>query len=84
MHAQLPQPPTKIKLVINPKDGLLRVATLYDADDNQIIKQTFNNLTIDPELKDKWFEFIIPSGADIIDGTNDMIEALKAIAPSLK
>ena len=79
LHTQLPQPPVKAQLVINPEDGLLRIARLLDSEDNAIITQTFRNLTRNPDLEDKWFEFIIPSGAHIIDGTNDIIEALKAV-----
>ena len=84
LHAQLPEPPVKIHLIINPKDGLLRITRLLDADDNPIITQTFHDLTVNPDLKDKWFEFIIPSGAHIIDSTGDTIEALKAVEPNSK
>jgi outer membrane lipoprotein-sorting protein len=77
LHAQLPQPPVKVKLVVRPKDGLLRIVRFLDASDNEIITQTFHNLTINPKLEAKWFEFIIPSGAHIIDSTNDIIQALK-------
>lgn len=79
LHAQLPQPPAKVKLVVRPKDGLLRIASFLDASDNEIITQTFHNLTINPKLETTQFEFIVPSGAHIIDSTDDIIQALKAV-----
>lgn len=78
LHAQLPTLPVKAQLLINPEDGLLRQIGLFDAENNEIITQTFHNLTINPELKDKWFEFIVPAGAHVIDATDDAIQALKA------
>ena len=77
LHAQLPNPPVKAQLLINPEDGLLRRVGLFDVENNEIITQTFHNLTINPELKDKWFEFIVPAGAHVIDATDDAIQALK-------
>lgn len=77
LHAQLPNPPLKAQLLINPEDGLLRRVGFFDAEDNEIITQTFHNLTINPDLKDQWFEFIVPSGAHVIDATDDAIQALK-------
>ncbi len=77
LHAQLPNPPVKAQLLINPEDGLLRRIGLFDAEDNEIITQTFHNLSINPDVKDKWFEFIVPSGTHVIDATDDAIQALK-------
>jgi outer membrane lipoprotein-sorting protein len=82
LHAQLPQPPVKVKLVIRPKDGLLRIIRFLDASDNEIITQTFHNLTVNPKIEANWFEFIIPSGAHIIDSTDDTIQALKSVVSS--
>ncbi|MCY3679886.1 MAG: hypothetical protein OXH16_00715 [Gemmatimonadetes bacterium] len=78
LHAQLPNPPVKAQLLINPEDGLLRRVGLFDAKDNEIISQTFHNLTTNPDVKDKWFEFIVPAGTHVIDATDDAIQALKA------
>ena len=77
LHTQLPTPPVKAQLLINPEDGLLRRIGFFDAEDNEIITQTFHNLSINPDIKDKWFEFIVPSGAHVIDATDDAIQALK-------
>lgn len=77
LHAQLPNPPVKAQLLINPEDGLLRRIGLFDAEDNEIITQIFHNLTINPDLKDTWFEFIVPSETHVIDATDDAIQALK-------
>lgn len=77
LHAQLPNPPVKAQLLINSEDGLLRRIGFFDTENNEIITQTFHNLTINPDLKDKWFEFIVPAGAHVIDATDDAIQALK-------
>ncbi len=79
LHAQLPHPPVKVQLTIDPENGVLRRTRAFDAEDNEIITQTFHNLTINPDLQDNWFEFIVPSGAHIIDATDDAIQALKAV-----
>lgn len=79
LHAQLPIPPVKAQLTINAETGLLRATQLFDASDDEIIAQTFHNLTVNPDLKDTKFEFIVPSGAHIIDATDEAIQALKAV-----
>lgn len=79
LHAQLPIPLVKAQLIINAETGLLRATRLFDASDNEIIAQTFHNLTVNPDLKDTKFEFIVPSGAHIIDATDEAIQALKAV-----
>lgn len=79
LHAQLPIPLVKAQLTINAETGLLRATRLFDASDNEIIAQTFHNLTVNPDLKDTKFEFIVPSGAHIIDATDEAIQALKAV-----
>ena len=79
LHAQLPVSLVKAHLLINPEDGLLRRIGFFDAENNEIITQTFHNLTINPELKDNWFEFIVPAGAHVIDATDDAIQALKTV-----
>ena len=79
LHAQLPIPLVKAQLTINAETGLLRATRLFDASDNEIIAQTFHNLTVNPDLKDTKIEFIVPSGAHIIDATDEAIQALKAV-----
>ena len=79
LHAQLHLPLVKAQLTINAETGLLRETRLFDASDDEIIAQTFHNLTINPDLKDAKFEFIVPSGAHIIDATDEAIQALKAV-----
>ena len=79
LHAQLPIPLVKVQLTINAETGLLRATRLFDASDNEIIAQTFHNLIVNPDLKDTKFEFIVPSGAHIIDATDEAIQALKAV-----
>lgn len=79
LHAQLPIPLVKAQLTINAETGLLRATRLFDASDNEIISQTFHNLIVNPDLKDTKFEFIVPSGAHIIDATDEAIQALKAV-----
>ena len=79
LHAQLHLPLVKAQLTINAETGLLRETRLFDASDDEIIAQTFHNLTVNPDLKDAKFEFIVPSGAHIIDATDEAIQALKAV-----
>lgn len=79
LHAQLHLPLVKAQLTINAETGLLRATRLFDASDDEIIAQTFHNLTVNPDLKDAKFEFIVPSGAHIIDATDEAIQALKAV-----
>jgi len=79
LHAQLHLPLVKAQLTINAETGLLRATRLFDTSDDEIIAQTFHNLTVNPDLKDAKFEFIVPSGAHIIDATDEAIQALKAV-----
>ena len=79
LHAQLPIPLVKAQLTIDAETGLLRRTRLFDASDDEIIAQTFHNLTVNPDLKDTKFEFIVPSGAHIIDATDEAIQALEAV-----
>ena len=79
LHAQLNIPLVKAQLTIDAENGLLRRTRLFDASDNEIIAQTFHNLTVNPDLKDAKFEFVVPSGAHIIDATDEAIKALKGV-----
>lgn len=77
LHAQLPEPPVKVQIYVHAKDGLLRVSNLYNAAGKEILSLRFKNLTVNPKLEDKWFEFLIPAGAHVIDATDDLIEIFK-------
>ena len=79
LSAQLPSPPTKVRLSIHPVDGLLRVARLYDAENIEIIVQVFSDVQGNRELDDKLFEFIVPAGAHPMDATNETIDFFQSI-----
>ena len=79
LFAQLPSPPTKVKLSIHPGDGLLRRARIYDAENNEIIVQTFSDVQGNRELDNRLFEFIAPAGAHPMDETNETIRFFQSI-----
>ena len=76
-YAQLPSPPTRVRVYIDPQDGLTRLVKIYDASDAEIITQQFTGLEVNPELEDARFEFVVPAGAHVVDMTDDIIELLK-------
>lgn len=73
LFAQLPSPPERVILSVHPVDGLLRRAQLYDAEDNEIVVQTFTDVQANRKLNKKSFEFVVPAGAHPMDATNEMI-----------
>jgi outer membrane lipoprotein-sorting protein len=79
LFAQLPSPPTKVKLSIHLGDGLLRRARIYDAEENEIFVQEFAEVQGNRELDNKLFEFIVPAGAHPMDATTEIIDFFQSI-----
>ena len=76
-YAQLPSAPARVRVYVDPQDGLTRLVKIYDASDAEIITQQFTGLEVNPDLEDARFEFVVPAGAHVIDMTDDIIELLK-------
>jgi|GEM_PF-1302359 outer membrane lipoprotein-sorting protein len=79
LHAELPEAPVKVKLWINPSDGLLRVARYFGANGNELFSQEFLEVVINPKLDDQIFDFVVPAGAHVMDMTDDVIEVLNTV-----
>ena len=79
LSAQLPSPPVRVKLSVHPADGLLRMARLYDADENEVVVQTFSDLQGNREVDSKLFEFVAPAGAHPMDATDELIGFFKSV-----
>ena len=78
LHAQLPVIPTRVRLMIHAGDGLLRTASVFDDSGAEIVVRRFDNVKVNPRLAADFFEFVIPSGAYVIDATDDTVALLKA------
>ena len=79
LHAQLPEPPVKVQIYVDANDGLLRISKLLDGAGNEILSLRFKNLTLNPKLEGKSFEFLIPSGAHVMDATDDLVQLFKTL-----
>lgn len=79
LSAQLPSPPTKVRLSIHPADGLLRMARLYNEAGDEVIVQTFLDVQANREIADRTFEFIVPAGAHPMDATDETIRFFQSV-----
>ncbi len=77
LNAQLPSPPVRARFAVSAKDGLLRTFRALDANGAEVVVRQFENMTVNPKLNDKLFEYVIPAGAHVMDGTQDAILVLK-------
>ncbi|MGA1199399.1 MAG: LolA family protein [Candidatus Latescibacterota bacterium] len=82
LSAQLPVALVKTHLTISAKDGLLRTQKVFDTDGNEIVIRRFEDVRLNAKIPDKLFEFVIPSGAHVMDGTGDAVELLKSLSES--
>lgn len=82
LSAQLPDALVWVRLSISKKEGLLHTIRAFDADDNEVVVRQFKDMVVDAKFSDKVFEFVIPSGAHVIDGTGDAILLLRRFAES--
>lgn len=80
LRAQLPVMPTKVRLLIHKGDGLLRAAFVFDDSGAEIVVRRFAQVKPNPGLAANFFEFVIPSGAYVIDATDDTVALLKAVS----
>lgn len=82
LSAQLPSALVKALVVVSKKDGLLRTVQAFDAEGNDVVVRRFEDVRLDTKFSDKMFEFVIPSGAHVMDGTGDAVQLLKALSAS--
>lgn len=82
LSAQLPDGLVTVTLSISSKDGLLRAGQAFDAQGNEVVVRRFEDVRLEPKIPDSIFEFVIPSGTHVIDGTGDAIDLLKSLNPS--
>lgn len=80
LSAQLPNTLVKVRLSVSAKDGLLRLVRAFDAEGNEVVVRTFTDVKPKAQFSDKMFEFVIPSGAHVMDGTGDAISLLKSLS----
>lgn len=80
LSAQLPDALVRARLSISTKDGLVRKVQAFDSDGNEVVVQQFDAVQLDVTVSDKMFEFVIPSGAHVIDGTSDAVLLLKNLS----
>jgi len=82
LSAQLPVMLVKTHLAISTKDGLLRTQQVFDADGNEVVMRRFEDVRLNAKIPDKLFEFVIPTGAHVMDGTGDAVQLLKNLSES--
>jgi outer membrane lipoprotein-sorting protein len=82
LSAQLPAALVKVTLAISTKDGLLRAVRAFDMEGNEVVVRQYEEMRVNTKISDTMFEFVIPSGAHVIDGTGDAIELLKSLSAS--
>jgi len=58
---------------------LLRKVTAFDAEGNDVVTRRFEDIKPTAKVPNKLFEFVIPSGAHVIDGTEDAVQLLKSL-----
>lgn len=80
LSAQLPDALVRARLSIATKDGLVRKVQAFDSGGNEVVVQQFDAVQLDVKISDKIFEFVIPSGAHVIDGTSDAVLLLKNLS----
>lgn len=80
LSAQLPDALVRVRLSLSTQDGLLRLVQAFDASGNEVVVQRFDQVQLDVKVSDQMFEFVIPSGAHVIDGTGDAVMLLKNLA----
>jgi len=80
LSAQLPDALVRARLSISTKDGLLRKVQAFDSGGHEVVIQQYNAVKVDVTVSDKMFEFVIPSGAHVIDGTGDAVLLLKNLS----
>ena len=72
--------PKKVRFLVHPDDGLLRVVQYLGPDGGEIMSYRFEEVEVNPRLEDKVFEFVVPARALVMDATDDTVELLKAAA----
>ena len=82
LSAQLPSALVKVLLAVSKKDGLLRTVQSFDAEGNEVVVRQFEDVRTNEKISDKMFEFVIPAGAHVMDGTGDAVQLLKALSAS--
>jgi outer membrane lipoprotein-sorting protein len=74
---QIPFTPAKIELWVGVEDGLLRKATMYDAEGNEVISQSYDNIEVNVDVPEEKFQFVPPEGIQVLDMTENVISMLK-------
>ena len=77
LHAAFSDPPRKATLHIHPDDGMMRSIRLINRSGETVLSQRFEEVAVNPELDERLFEFVVPSGTHIIDTTKEAIQILK-------
>jgi hypothetical protein len=73
-------------LTINKNDGILRKVEFLDAKGKILSTQSISNVRLNPDLSKTFFTFSPPSGIEIKDDTEDIIQSLRrqGIQPKTK
>jgi outer membrane lipoprotein-sorting protein len=66
------------KFMISAKDGLLRSATTYNRDGDELRVVTYTDVKINPPVEDDVFAFKPPEGSAVEDATQTTIDEMKA------
>jgi outer membrane lipoprotein-sorting protein len=79
MQAQLGMALETVRVHVHAGDGLLRRVAYLDEAGEEVMHQAYRDVVVNPKLPEETFEFVIPSGAHVMDMTEQIIELLESV-----
>ena len=80
--AEAPFEPGKFRVEVAPEDGLVRRLTMTDAEGREVLRQEYTKIERDAAIGADAFSFTIPDGVEVVDITEDRIQAAAPAAPT--
>ena len=74
----------KVRICVAKSDGLARRMTFIDWRDDSMMKTTYDNVKVNPDVKPELFRYTPPKGAVVIDRTQHLIMKMKQTVPKKK
>jgi len=77
LHAELPEPPSRVRFSVHPEDGLVREVRYFNAGGGELLSRKFEALKTNVKVDEEQFEFVVPAGVHVMDVTDDIIDLIK-------
>lgn len=78
-QVETPFMPSKIKLWVGVKDGLLHKITMYGKEGKEMMSQSFRAIEVNIPIDDSVFVFTPPEGTQIVDMTEGTLNIMRAM-----